>query len=86
MRLTFTSSAWEDYLWFQDYDRKLLKRINLLIKDILRTPFEGIGKPEPLKADFKGYWSRRITDEHRLIYFATTTEVMIVGCRFHYLK
>ena len=71
MKLTFTPSAWEDYLWFQDHDRKLLKRINLLIKDALRTPFEGIGKPEPLKADLAGYWSRRINDEHRLIYAAT---------------
>jgi toxin YoeB len=86
MRLTFTPSAWEDYLWFQDHDRKLLKRINLLIKDALRTPFEGIGKPEPLKADFKGYWSRRINDEHRLVYIATTTEVTIVACRYHYSK
>jgi toxin YoeB len=86
MDLLFTPTAWEDYLWFQDQDRRLLKRINLLIKDILRTPFEGIGKPEPLKADLKGYWSRRINDEHRLVYAATTTGVTIISCRYHYSK
>ncbi|HEX3529871.1 MAG TPA: Txe/YoeB family addiction module toxin [Thermoanaerobaculia bacterium] len=86
MKLTFTHSAWDDYLWFQGYDRKLLKRINLLIQDTLRTPFEGIGKPEPLKAGLAGHWSRRITDEHRLVYTATATEVTIVSCRYHYSK
>ncbi len=86
MRLVFTPSAWEDYLWFQEHDRKLLKRINLLIKDVLRAPFEGIGKPEPLKADLAGYWSRRITDEHRLVYTATATGVTLLSCRFHYSK
>jgi toxin YoeB len=86
MKLTFTPSAWEDYLWVQDHDRKLLKRLNSLIKDTLRTPFEGIGKPEPLKADLSGYWSRRITDEHRLIYAATATEVTIIACRYHYVR
>lgn len=84
MKLSFTPAAWDDYLWFQDHDRKLVKRINLLIKDILRTPFQGIGKPEPLKASLSGYWSRRISDEHRLVYSATATEVTIVACRFHY--
>lgn len=84
MNLRFTPSAWEDYLWFQEHDRKLLKRINLLIKDTLRAPFEGIGKPEPLKADLAGYWSRRITDEHRSVYTATATESTIIACRFHY--
>ena len=86
MRLVFTPAAWDDYLWFQDHERKLLKRINLLIKDILRVPFEGIGKPEPLKGDLTGSWSRRITDEHRLVYRATQTEVTILACRFHYGK
>jgi toxin YoeB len=86
MKLVFTPSAWNDYLWVQEHDRKLLKRLNLLIKDVLRAPFEGIGKPEPLKADLTGYWSRRITDEHRLIYSATETEVTIIACRFHYVK
>lgn len=84
MKLCFTPSAWDDYLWYQTHDRKLLKRINLLIQDILRTPFEGIGKPEPLKADLTGYWSRRVNDEHRLVYSATETEVVIVACRYHY--
>jgi toxin YoeB len=86
MKLAFTPSAWEDYLWFQEHDRKLLKRLNSLIKDTLRTPFEGIGKPERLKADLAGYWSRRITDEHRLIYAATATEVTIIACRYHYVR
>jgi toxin YoeB len=86
MRLVFTHSAWDDYLWFQEYDRKLLKRINQLIKDMMRSPFEGIGKPEPLKADLTGYWSRRINDEHRLVYTATATEILIIACRYHYTK
>lgn len=68
MKLTFTEAAWNDCLWFQDTDKKLLKRINTLIKEILRTPFEGMGKPEPLKANLSGYWSRRINTEHRLVY------------------
>ena len=85
MKLTFTVSAWDDYLWFQEHDRKLLKRINLL-KDVLRSPLEGIGKPEPLKADLSGYWSRRINDEHRLVYAATATQVIVIACRYHYGK
>ena len=86
MKLTFTPSGWEDYLWFQEHDRKLLKRINLLIKDALRTPFAGVGKPEPLKADLAGYWSRRITEEHRLVYAANATDLTIIACRHHYSK
>ena len=86
MKLVFTESAWADYLWFQGRDRQTLKRINLLIRDTLRTPFEGIGKPEPLKADLSGYWSRRIDDEHRLVYGATKTELVIIACRYHYSK
>ena len=66
MNLTFTPSAWENYQWFVQHDRKLLKRINQLIQEVLRTPFEGIGKPEPLKGGLSGYWSRRVNDEHRL--------------------
>lgn len=84
MRLVFTLSAWEDYQWFQTYDRKLLKRINLLIQDVLRSPLNGIGKPEPLKGNLSGYWSRRINDEHRLIYAMRPDEVVIIACRFHY--
>ncbi len=86
MRLVFTESAWQDYLWFQEKDRQLLKRINQLIKDTLRTPFEGLGKPEPLKADLAGYWSRRINDEHRLVYGVTGTDLVIISCRYHYTK
>ena len=84
MKLTFTPSAWEDYVWFQDHDRKLLKRINSLIKEILRTPFVGIGKPEPLKADLAGAWSRRITDEHRMVYKVEGDALLIAQLRFHY--
>jgi len=86
MRLVFTESAWQDYLWFQEKDRPLLKRINQLIKDTLRTPFEGLGKPESLKADLAGYWSRRINDEHRLVYGVTGTDLVIISCRYHYTK
>lgn len=86
MRIVFTKSAWEDYLWYQEQDRQLLKRVNQLIKDTLRTPFEGIGKPEALKADLAGYWSRRINDEHRLVYSVTKYEIVIIACRYHYSK
>jgi len=86
MRLVFTESAWQDYLWFQEKNRPLLRRINQLIKDALRTPFEGLGKPEPLKADLAGYWSRRINDEHRLVYGVTGTDLVIISCRYHYTK
>jgi toxin YoeB len=86
VRLVVTESAWHDYLWFQEKDRQLLKRINQLIKDGLRTPFEGLGKPEPLKADLSGYWSRRIDDEHRLVYGVTKTDLVIISCRYHYTK
>ena len=83
MNLTFTPSAWDDDLWFQQHDRKLLNRINQLVREILRTPFEGIGKPEPLKGDMSGHWSRRINDEHRLVYAATEVAVVVIACRFH---
>lgn len=86
MNLCFTKSAWEDYQWFQQRDRKLLKRLNTLIADTLRTPFEGIGKPEPLKGDLAGYWSRRINDEHRLVYKASADAVTVIACRYHYAK
>ena len=84
MRLVFTESAWSDYLWFQDRDRKFLKRINLLVKDTMRRPYEGIGKPEALKANLSGYWSRRINDEHRLVYTVKGDDLIIVACRYHY--
>jgi toxin YoeB len=84
MNLTFTPSAWDDYQWFVQHDRKLLKRSNALVEVILRTPFEGIGKPEPLKGDLSGNWSRRINDEHRLVYTVKADDVIIIACRYHY--
>jgi len=84
MRLVWDVNAWEDYLWWQVQDRKVLKRINVLIQDVMRNENEGIGKPEPLKHDFAGYWSRRITDEHRLIYKVVDEEIRIAACRYHY--
>lgn len=86
MKLAFTESGWSDYPWFQEHDRKLLNRINTMIRDAMRSPFEGIGKPEPLKAGLSGYWSRRINDEYRLVYSVTSTEIIIVACRYHYGK
>jgi len=84
MKVTFSSQAWEDYLYWQQTGRKLLKRINALIKEISRTPFEGAGKPEPLRHALAGYWSRRITDEHRLVYKMQDDAVLIAQARFHY--
>ena len=84
MRFIFVEDSWEDYLYWQKTDRKLLSKINDLLKDISRTPFSGIGKPEPLKHKYKGYWSRRINDEHRLIYKIQDDEIIIAKCRFHY--
>ena len=84
MRLVFSQEAWDDYLHWQKTDRKLLNRVNLLIREILRSPFEGIGKPEPLKHGLAGYWSRRINDEHRLVYRVEGESVMIAQCRYHY--
>ena len=77
-------NAWEDYLWWQAQDLKTLKRINLLIRDIVRNGNEGLGKPESLKDDFAGYWSRRIDGEHRLVYKRARDEVRIAACRYHY--
>jgi len=82
--VVFSARGWDDYLWWQQQDRKLVKRINLLIQDIGRNGNEGIGKPEPLKHGFQGYWSRRITDEHRLVYKVVDAEVRIAACRYHY--
>lgn len=84
MKYTFTDESWEDYLYWQKTDKKILKRINKLIKEISRTPFEGTGKPEPLKYKYQGFWSRRITAEHRLIYTVKDGEVLIAKCRFYY--
>lgn len=84
MRLVWDESAWEDYLWCQAQDRKVLKRINLLLSDVTRYGNEGIGKPEALRNNVAGYWSRRITDEHRLVYKIVDDEVRIASCRYHY--
>lgn len=84
MRLVWDINAWEDYLWWQTQDRKILRRINQLIGDVLRNGNDGIGKPEPLRYDFAGYWSRRLTEEHRLVYKITDTELRIAACRYHY--
>ena len=84
MRLVFSQEAWDDYLHWQKTDRKLLNRVNLLIREVLRSPFEGIGKPEPLKHGLAGYWSRRTNDEHRLVYRVEGESVMIAQCRYHY--
>jgi len=84
MNLLFFSKAWDDYLYWQQTDKKVLKKINDLIKEVSRNPYEGTGKPEPLKHVYAGYWSRRITDEHRLIYKVEGTTVKIVQLRYHY--
>ncbi len=86
MKLIFSSTAWSDYLYWQTTDKKMLKRVNALIKDIFRTPYEGIGKPEPLKHGMAGYWSRRINDEHRFVYKALEDSIMIAQLRYHYGK
>ena len=84
MKLIFSENAWDDYLFWQRKNPKILKRINNLIKEIQRNPFEGIGKPEPLKHNSSGYWSRRITDEHRIIYKVENDSLMIAQLRYHY--
>jgi toxin YoeB len=84
MLLSFTENAWEDYLYWQNADKKMFKKINELIKVIKRTPYEGIGKPEPLKYDLAGNWSRRIDREHRLVYQVVDNQLFILACRFHY--
>lgn len=84
MRLVWDESAWDDYLWWQHQDRRTLKRINTLLADIARNGNKGIGKPEPLRYELTGYWSRRITDEHRLVYRVVGDEIRIAACRYHY--
>lgn len=86
MELVWQDIAWEDYLYWQEHDRKVLLRIKDLIKDSLPNPFKGIGKPEPLKGKLAGNWSRRITDEHRLVYAVKGKRLHILQCRFHYDK
>ncbi len=84
MLVCFHKNAWEDYLYWQEVDRKALKRINAMIREIQRNPYSGIGKPEPLKHELAGTWSRRIDSEHRLVYRVRDEEVVIVQCRYHY--
>ena len=84
MILSWAEKAWEDYLYWQQTDKKTLKRINTLIKDIKRQPFDGLGDPEPLKHHWSGYWSRRIDREHRLVYKVTDEAIIVVQCRYHY--
>ena len=84
MNLTWTEIAWQDYLYWQTQDKKTLKRINMLIQDTMRNKFDGIGKPEPLKHEFQGCWSRRIDAENRLVYSATDDTITIYQCRTHY--
>ncbi|TAJ48198.1 MAG: Txe/YoeB family addiction module toxin [Herbiconiux sp.] len=84
MKYVWDEASWADYEWWQTQDRKVLERINRLLRDIARNGNEGIGKPERLKHGFHGYWSRRITDEHRLVYKVEADEIRIAGCRYHY--
>ena len=84
MKLIFSEQAWEDYLYWQKADKKLVQRINSLVKEITRTPYEGTGKPEPLKHALSGYWSRRINDEHRLVYSVAGNTITIVQTRYRY--
>lgn len=84
MRLVFSDAAWDDYLYWQKTDRKLVQRINGLIKEIQRSPFEGTGKPEPLRHALSGWWSRRITEEHRIVYKVAGGDVLIAQLRYHY--
>jgi len=82
--ISFEHRAWEDYLYWQKHDKAKLKRINQLIRDIQRNPFEGLGKPEPLKHELAGFWSRRIDHEHRLVYTVQDGHIIIAQCRYHY--
>jgi toxin YoeB len=84
MNILFTDDAWEDYLYWQQTDKTTLRKINQLLKEIQRSPFTGVGKPEPLKHQLQGCWSRRIDSEHRLVYEITDDTLKVIGCRFHY--
>jgi toxin YoeB len=84
MTITFSENAWDDYLYWQKVDKKIVKKINKLIKEIQRTPFEGTGRPEKLRYDLAGYWSRRIDQEHRLVYQVDNDQILVYSCRFHY--
>jgi toxin YoeB len=84
MKLVFAEQAWEDYLYWQTQDAKILERLNALIRECQRTPFSGTGKPEPLRGDLRGWWSRRLTLEHRLVYRVEGDSLLIAQCRYHY--
>jgi len=84
MNVYFTKNAWEDYLYWQQHDKAIVKKINALIKEIQREPFEGVGKPEPLRFEFSGRWSRRINAEHRFVYMIEDCHLVIYQCRYHY--
>ena len=84
MQVTFMDQGWEDYLYWQSHDKKMLKKINDLLKEIAREPYKGTGSPEPLKHNLSGYWSRRINLEHRLVYRVEDGEVRVLQCRYHY--
>ncbi len=84
LNIMWTAEAWDDYVYWQGQDKKTLKRINQLVKDTQRTPFEGIGKPESLKANLTGFWSRRIDETNRLVYEVTDAQINIISCRYHY--
>ena len=86
MKIIFSQNSWEDYTSWQSEDKKILKKINTLIKDIQRNPYEGLGKPEPLKYDLSGLWSRRIDRDHRIVYQVINHELFIYSCRYHYDK
>ena len=83
-KITWTLAAWEDYTYWQGQDKKILKRINSLLKETLREPFDGIGKPEPLKETLSGFWSRRIDDTNRLVYCIDGNNLVVIACRYHY--
>lgn len=84
MKIVFSEQSWSDYLYWQQTDKKMLKRVNELIKDIQRSPLAGIGKPEPLKHNLSGFWSRRVDTEHRLVYQVAEDRLLIASCRYHY--
>ena len=84
MKLIWSEESWDDYLYWQETDKRIVKKINELIKDTRRTPFEGKGKPEPLKHNLSGFWSRRSREEHRLVYAVTDDSLLIAACRYHY--
>ncbi|WP_293911683.1 Txe/YoeB family addiction module toxin [Deinococcus sp.] len=86
MKVSFQDDGWEDYLWWQENDLKGLRKLNRLIEECRRTPFEGTGKPEPLRHDLAGLWSRRITEKHRLVYAIVDDALVIAGCRFHHTR